>query len=256
MVGFARSAHASVWLRRPATLLGKSIDCPLVFASPNHDNLGFLRPRCSGCAGLEREKVGRGMRTARLSFSFRAQFRKRHRRQKKRRLPGDLRAVLLGLVGQHQQPGSVVLVLPCLKKAICRSQRGNIASYSARWGARGSRWRAKAWSSGQPVRTGPAQENINWKGKPSAHSRWDCPERSLRNDGAIDSKFTNKLCGRTPSAPRHHQRFSCFHHEIALASKTPLPPNHDGLQCARPVQCPYSDPSRPENGQRRQRHHR
>src|SRR5258707_14940929 len=42
-----------------ASLLGKSIDCPLVFASPNHDYLRFLWPVRRGGPGVEREERNR-----------------------------------------------------------------------------------------------------------------------------------------------------------------------------------------------------
>ena len=180
MIGFARSAHASVCLRRPATLLGKSIDCPLVFASPNHDNLGFLRPRCSGCAGLEREK-GDGECVPPASHSLSARnFVSGIGARREENFQAIFGAVLLGLVGQHQQPGFVVLVLPCLKKAICRSQRGDIASignatcvrgkHAVRGGERRLGLRVSRY--GQDHRT---SANQNWEGKkPSAQPAGGC----------------------------------------------------------------------------------
>ena len=99
------------------------------------------------------------MRTARLSFSFRAQFRKRHRRQKRRKLPGDLRSCAAwprrsASTTRFRCPGSAMpeesdLPLPARRHSLDR-QRDLCA-----WEACGSRWRAKAWSSGQPVRTRP-----------------------------------------------------------------------------------------------------
>ena len=162
MIGFARSARASVSLRRLAALLGKSIDCPLVFASPNHDNLGFLRPPCFAVAGLEWEK-GDGERVpSAFHFLSARNFVRGIGARREESIQAIFGTVLLGIVGQHQQAGFVVLVLPCLKKAICRPQRGDIDSdlrrdlYESE--ACGSRWRAKAWSSGQPARTRPRRK--------------------------------------------------------------------------------------------------
>ena len=156
MIGLARSAPR-LSLRRTATLLGKSIDCPLVFASPNHHYLGFLRPSCFACAGLDRKKGdGKGI-PSRLSLSFRAQFHMQHRRRMRRKHPDDPRSCAAwhrrsASTARSRYPGSATpeesgWQLPARRHSSDprRDLRGSEAC--------GSWWRAKAWSSDQPAPT-------------------------------------------------------------------------------------------------------
>ena len=120
------------------TLLGKSIDCPFVFASPNHDNLGFLRPRCPVVPdGNGKQGDGENAyRPASHSLSAR-NFISGVGARREENFQAIFGAVLLGVVGQHQQPGFVVLVLPC-RRNDSPSQRGDIASIGNATCVRGS----------------------------------------------------------------------------------------------------------------------
>ena len=106
-------------------------------------------------------------------------------------------AVLLCGIGQHEQTGFVVLILPRLKKTIGRGQGGSV------FGVGRLRRKRYAWSwRRQTVETCKARERtMSGKARCLPDSRRACPERSRRDAGATNSGFTINYAGRREITP-------------------------------------------------------
>src|ERR1700687_4372793 len=131
-----------MWMRRLMPVLNPSwleplrqfIDCPLVSAGTDHDNLRSLRAAWLVCVGTECEQGdGEGITSSLQLFSPR-DFIRRIAPRREEELHAILGAILLCDIGQHKQTGFVVLVLPRLQKAIGRSERRRVFGVGSRKG--------------------------------------------------------------------------------------------------------------------------
>jgi hypothetical protein len=140
--------------------LGHLIDCPLVIASANHNDLRSLRPTGLVCAGIGCEQRDREGVAPRFQLSSARDFVGRIVPRREENLQAIFRAVLFRDVGQHQQTGFVVLVLPGLQKAIGSGQGGSVFGVGSWEGRRV--FVPGGDGCGQPRRQG---KNYQWEGK-------------------------------------------------------------------------------------------